>query len=117
MSKRDWSILFEDMLESITKMEDYAKGLTYEDFAGNPMVVDAVVRNLEIIGEAARNVPPAKREETPEIPWKKLSGIRNRVVHEYFGVDLNIIWFIVRNELSPLKQAIQNRLHKRDSET
>ena len=77
------------------------------------MVVDAVVRNLEIIGEAAKNVPAEVQNKLLHIPWKKLSGIRNRIVHEYFGVDLNIIWFIVENELSPLKQTVSKALKKK----
>jgi uncharacterized protein with HEPN domain len=64
------------------------------------MIIDAVVRNIEIIGEASKNVPTHIKEKLTEVPWTKLAGIRNRIVHEYFGVDINIIWFIVTNELS-----------------
>jgi uncharacterized protein with HEPN domain len=77
------------------------------------MVVDAVVRNLEIIGEAAKNVPAEVQNKLQNVPWKKLTGIRNRIVHEYFGVDLNIIWFIIENELSQLKQTLSKGLKKK----
>ena len=116
MSKRDWKILFEDILESIEKIEAYTKDLTFDEFSWTPMAVDAVVRNIEIIGEASRNVPSNIKDINPTIPWQKLNGIRNRVVHEYFGVDISIIWYIVRNELSQLKEEITNALKKHASE-
>ncbi|MCX5895579.1 MAG: DUF86 domain-containing protein [Proteobacteria bacterium] len=112
MSKRDWKILFEDILEAIEKIEQYTKGITRKKFVGNSMIIDAVVRNMEIIGEASKNVSPAIQKKYVHIPWHKLAGIRNRIVHEYFGVDLNIIWFIVKNELSQLKQLISDALSK-----
>lgn len=110
MSERDWKILFEEILECIQKIERYTNGFKFDDFASNSMVVDAVVRNIEIIGEAAKNVPFAIKEKTPEVPWKKLAGIRNRIVHEYFGIDLSIIWVIASQELSPLKTICSNIL-------
>ena len=110
MSKRDWKILFEDILESIMKIEQYTERINFDDFAMNSMVIDAVVRNIEIIGEASNNVPDPVKEKHPAVPWKKLTGIRNRIVHEYFGIDINIIWFIVENELSQLKQWITDSL-------
>ena len=113
MSKRDWRILLEDILEAAAKIEQYTKNLTQDDFIKNSMVVDAVVRNLEIIGEAAKNVPSGVQNKLQHIPWKKLTGIRNRIVHEYFGVDLNIIWFIIENELSSLKQSVAKGLKKK----
>lgn len=110
MSKRDWTILFEDILESIEKIEQYTAGISFDDYAMNSMIIDAVVRNIEIIGEASKNVPDDVKEKHPEIPWEKLAGIRNRIVHEYFGVDISIIWFIVTNELSQLNQWIRDGL-------
>ncbi|UCH93595.1 MAG: DUF86 domain-containing protein [Candidatus Aminicenantes bacterium] len=108
MSNRDWKILFEDILESIEKIERYTEGLEFDDFSTDSMIIDAVVRNIEIIGEASKNVPIQIKEKLTEVPWTKLAGIRNRIVHEYFGVDINIIWFIVTNELSQLKQWIKD---------
>jgi uncharacterized protein with HEPN domain len=113
MSKRDWKILLEDILEAAAKIEHYTKNLSRDDFVSNSMVVDAVVRNLEIIGEAAKNVPAEVQNKLQNVPWKKLAGIRNRIVHEYFGVDLNIIWFIIENELSQLKQTLSKGLKKK----
>ena len=108
MSKRDWRILFESILDSIDKIFIYTKDFEFDDFVSSSLVVDAVVRNIEIIGEASKNVPEAVKLSASEIPWNKMAGIRNRIVHEYFGVDKSIIWFIVINELPILKVQIQN---------
>jgi uncharacterized protein with HEPN domain len=111
MSKRDWKILFADILESIGKIEQYTQGITFDEFIRDSMTIDAVVRNIEIIGEASKMVPEDIKQKNPDIPWKKLNGIRNRIVHEYFGVDVNIIWFIVSNELLQLKEWITQGLN------
>jgi uncharacterized protein with HEPN domain len=112
MSKRDWKLLFEDILESIGRIEKYTEGIHRDEFIGNQMIVDAVVRNIEIIGEASKNVPDAIRERYTDIPWKKLNGIRNRIVHAYFGVDTSIIWVIIENELASLKESIARALQE-----
>ncbi|MBS4035854.1 MAG: DUF86 domain-containing protein [Ignavibacterium sp.] len=110
MSKRDWKILFEDIIESITKIQNYTKDLSFEDFAQSPLIRDAVVRNIEIIGEASKNVPVEIQNKFKDIPWQKIKGIRNRIVHEYFAVDISIIWFIVTNELQSLKNNLAEHL-------
>jgi uncharacterized protein with HEPN domain len=112
MSKRDWKILFEDIIESINKIEDYTKEISFEDFAQSPLIIDAVVRNIEIIGEASKNVPVEIQNKFKDIPWQKIKGIRNRIVHEYFAVDISIIWFIVTNELQSLKNNLAEHLNK-----
>ena len=110
MSKRDWKILFEDIIESIKKIEEYTADLSYDEFEGNNLITDAVVRNIEIIGEASKNIPTEIQQSFIDIPWQKLRGIRNRIVHDYFDVDRTIIWFIVTNELANLKNALQKHL-------
>jgi uncharacterized protein with HEPN domain len=110
MSKRDWKILFEDIVESISKIENYTKDVSYEDFAQSSLIIDAVVRNIEIIGEASKNVPVEIQNRFKDIPWQKIKGIRNRIVHEYFAVDISIIWFIVSNELQSLKNNLAEHL-------
>lgn len=112
MSKRDWKILFEDIIESINKIEEYTTDLSYADFEENNLITDAVVRNIEIIGEASKNIPSEVKNQFPDIPWQKLRGIRNRIVHDYFDIDRTIIWYIISNELSPLKKSLQDHLKK-----
>lgn len=114
MSKRDWKVLFEDIVESIKKIEEYTTGLSYDDFEGNTLITDAVVRNIEIIGEASKNIPTEIQQSFTNVPWQKLRGIRNRIVHDYFDVDRTIIWHILTNELSPLKKTLQDHLKNQD---
>lgn len=110
MSKRDWKILFEDIIECIEKIESYTKDLSFENFENNNLINDAVVRNIEIIGEASKNVPVEIQNQFADIPWQKLRGIRNRIVHDYFDVDRTIIWHIVSNELTDLKKLLRDHI-------
>jgi uncharacterized protein with HEPN domain len=90
MSERDSKLLVEDILSSIGKIERYTLNLSFEDFLHDELRIDAVVRNLEIIGEASERIHPDLKQSSP-IPWREISGLRNKIVHEYFGVDLEII--------------------------
>ncbi len=110
MSKRDARLLLQDMLESLEKIERYTAGLTFERFAQDDRTVDAVVRNLEVIGEAARQIPSEVRERYPEVPWRRVIGLRNVVVHEYFAVDVEIVWTVVRQSLPELKEALRRMI-------
>jgi uncharacterized protein with HEPN domain len=110
MSKRNWKLLFEDIMECIHKIEKYTGVLEFENFKTREIVIDAVVRNLEIIGEASRNIPEEVKKRFKDIPWKSIVGLRNRVIHGYFGVDLSIIWHIIGHELPDLKNKIQEAL-------
>ncbi len=93
MYKRSPELFIQDMLEAIEKIERYTELVEdLEDFMKKDIVVDAVLRNLEIIGEAARNIPEEIRSKYPEIPWNRVVGLRNVVIHGYFVVDLEIIW-------------------------
>ena len=106
---KDYSIYLADIIEAMAKIQRYTDGLTFESFAANEMVVDAVNRNLEIIGEAARSIPESIRNSNSQIPWQRMIGLRNIVIHEYFGIDLNIVWEIVRvniPETRPLMEAM-----------
>ena len=89
----------EDMLESMRRIQRYTEGISFEEFTLSTLKTDAVIRNLEIIGEASKNVPESLKSKYPEIPWRSMYGLRNYMVHEYFGVDLNNIWKIINDEL------------------
>jgi uncharacterized protein with HEPN domain len=104
--KRSYNLFVEDILESMDKIENYIMDLYYDDFIENHMVIDAVLRNLEIIGEAANNIPHDLRNKFLNIPWKKMIGLRNIVAHGYFGIDLTIVWEIVTKNLPETKQDI-----------
>lgn len=91
MSKRDTILLLDDMLQSAQKIIRYTKNLDFDSFLSDDKTMDAVVRNFEIIGEAANRIDPDFRIENPEIEWKRIHGFRNRIVHNYFGIDYEIV--------------------------
>lgn len=106
MSKRDFIVFLEDILNSIEKIERYTSGIIFEDFSKNEMMIDATIRNLEIIGEAIRNIPKGIKEKYPEVEWKEAIGFRNILIHNYFGVDLESIWDTINNDIPILKEKI-----------
>ncbi len=112
MSERDWKLFIMDLLECIEKIEHYVSGLSYEDFLLDKKTKDAVVRNLEIIGEAANRIPAKVREKYEEIPWSQVVGLRHRLIHGYFVVDYDIVWHIIANELPDLKTKIKGIIEK-----
>ena len=112
MMARSGKLYLRDILEAINKIETYTKGLSFKDFSGNKIVIDAVIRNLEIIGEAAKNLSIRIKSFHKEIPWKEMAGMKNKVIHEYFGVDLEIVWKTIKYSLpaltKPLKDILNN---------
>ena len=100
------------MLESIEKVDRYTEGMSLEDFRGDEKTVDAVVRNISVIGEAARHVPVEIRERYPDVPWLEMRGMRNVVVHEYASVSIPIVWQTAKRNLPPLVRMLQEILEK-----
>ena len=107
MPPRDWRIRIEDIVEAASAIVGYVQGLTYEEFAEDRKTVDAVVRNLEVIGEAARHVPDDVRARFPELPWADMADTRNVLIHEYFGVDLTILWKTASIDLPAILPALR----------
>lgn len=102
MSKRDNSALIQDMLESAMKIIKYTEGLSFDQFGADDKTVDAVIRNFEIIGEAANRIENDFKILNPQIEWTKMRGFRNRIVHDYFGIDLEIVWSIIQDDIEEL---------------
>lgn len=111
MPLRNWKMRITDILQCIAKIRRFTKGYSFDDFQGDDKTIDSVLRNLEIIGEAARHVPAEIRARYPELPWAEMLTMRNIVIHEYHGVNLSIIWQTVKEDLpalvSPLKRILQ----------
>lgn len=112
MSSREWLFRLKDILQAIEKIENYLEKMTWSEFKKSDMVIDAVVRNLEIIGEASKNIPLNIRRSYPEIPWEMMYGMRNILIHEYFGVDMHIVWHTAKNHLPALQNQLEHLFEK-----
>ncbi len=104
--KKDIKIFLEHILESINLVEEYVKDKDKSDFLKSIQLQDSVIRRIEIIGEAIKNVPNIFKEKYPQIPWKQITGMRDILIHQYFGVDLNLTWEVIIKELPKLKKEI-----------
>jgi uncharacterized protein with HEPN domain len=109
---RDYKVYLEDILDAIHKIRVYTGDISFSTFTADSKTFDAVVRNLEIIGEAARGVPKLIRSKHPEVDWKRITGLRNILIHEYFGVDAEIIWDIAQSKLDILESATREMLRE-----
>lgn len=105
-SSRDWILRIRDILDSIAKIEQYTQNMTLLEFRKNDLVIDAVVRNFEIIGEASKCIPVSVQHAYPHIPWKQMVEMRNFLIHEYSGVDLSIVWQTAQKHLPDLKHKL-----------
>ena len=110
MPRRDWRLYIDDILESVARVESYTRGLEMEDLAGDDLRLDAVLHNLAIIGEAAAQTPADVQQRLPEVPWAKMRGLRNFIVHGYHQVRITVIWETIRHDLPvivpPLRAAL-----------
>lgn len=110
MSKRSDIDYLTDIRESIERIETYIGTMSYEGFLKDEKSQDAIVRNIEILGEAAKNISMDFKNRYPQIPWKELAGARNRLIHQYFGVNYDIVWDIIKNNLPLVAQEIDKTL-------
>ena len=106
MSRRADADLVRDMLEAARRARDYCAELQYDDFAQDNKTQDAVVRNLEILGEAAKSLSEDLRRRHDGLPWASIAGMRDRLIHDYFGVNLDIVWDVVKNDLPSLSERL-----------
>ena len=112
MSPDEWRFRIEDILNSIHAIREYTKGMKFIEFVSDRKTVDAVIRNLIVIGEASARIPDAVGQSHPEIPWNDMSDMRNFVVHEYFCISDKIVWETVKNDLPLLVKSLQDLISK-----
>jgi uncharacterized protein with HEPN domain len=115
-SSRKWALRIEHILDAIAKIDQYTANLTETSFAGESMAVDAVLRNFQVIGEAARHVPNDVKSRYPKIPWSQMMGMRHVVVHGYNIVRLDIVWRTIQQDLPPLVEPLRDLLEQASRE-
>jgi len=110
--KKESLIFIEHILENIEDIETFSKGLSRENLETNILKQKAIIRSIEIIGEAVRNLSDSFKKKYPEIPWREIVGTRDKMIHNYFGVDLDIVWGIIKGDIFELKKQIKEILEK-----
>lgn len=112
---REYKAYLRDILEAIRKIERYSEDISFEEFVDDELIQDGIVRNLEIIGEAVKYIPEDAKKDYPEVEWRKIAGLRDILIHAYFGIDVEVIWDIVKNKIPNLKEKIEKILSKFDT--
>ncbi|WXG44624.1 MAG: DUF86 domain-containing protein [Promethearchaeati archaeon SRVP18_Atabeyarchaeia-1] len=105
--KKDDSVYLHHIMDAISRIEEYTRAVKRQDFIGGHMVQDAVMRQIEIIGEATKRLSKELRDKRPEIPWKDMAGLRDKLIHGYFGVDLDAVWDTVERDIPQLKRKLK----------
>ncbi len=108
--KHNQDFYLRHILDAISRIEEYLSGVSVDAFRGNSLVQDGVIRQLEIIGEAVKHVSAELREQYPGIPWQDIAGTRDKLIHDYFGVDIDKVWLMVQDDIPPLKAEISQIL-------
>lgn len=107
MREKVYRDYIQDILTSLEEVEEFIHGLSFEEFTKEKKTRNAVIRSLEVIGEAVKNLPESLRARYPDVPWKRMTGMRDKLIHEYFGVDLRIVWKTIKEDLPKLKPLIK----------
>jgi uncharacterized protein with HEPN domain len=112
--KRDYRLYLDEMIEAIGKILRYTESLTIEQFKEEEKTIDAVIRNFAIMGEAAKHIPPTIRKKYPDIPWKEMAGMRDKLIHEYFGIKYDVVWQTIKKRLPQVKLLLEAMIKQID---
>ena len=115
--RRSYLDFLRDILNAAQQAQEFVEGLDFDTFCADTKSLFAVVRTLEIIGEAARHIPQSMKDDHPQVPWRQMLVMRNLLIHQYFGVDLEVLWRTIQEDLPPLREAIQRILAELEDET
>lgn len=107
-SSRNWTLRIQDILKSIDVIDQYLEKVTLTEFRKSRLIIDAVVRNFEIIGEASNHIPKTIQNQYPDIPWKDIIGMRNVLIHEYFDMEADVVWHTAKKHLPTLRAQLEN---------
>jgi len=105
--KNDFLVYLDDILEAIKKIKNYTKGLDFSKFQRDSKTIDAVVRNFEVMGEVGKRIPGEAKRQSPEIPWRAMSGMRDKMIHEYSGIELEVVWKTIQEDLPVLEKQLK----------
>jgi uncharacterized protein with HEPN domain len=108
--RRDYKVFLQDVLDAIANVAEFVGAMTLDEFKSDKKTLHAVVRNLEVIGEAVKGVPSEVRQRHPRVPWQRIAGLRDILIHHYFEIDVDIVWDIVQTKLPELRQLLQTIL-------
>jgi uncharacterized protein with HEPN domain len=108
--KRDYKLFIKDLLECINKIEDFVGEMSFDEFMKDEKTKSAVVREIEVMGEAVKNIPSSIRERYKDIPWNQMAKTRDKIIHFYFGVDYEIVWRVIRERLPEIKPSLEKML-------
>jgi uncharacterized protein with HEPN domain len=119
MTDRQWGDYLEDILEAVESIEEFIQGMTADEFISDKKTKYAVVRSLEVIGEASKNIPESVKVKFPDVPWKDMAGMRDKVIHYYFGIDYNVVWKTIKEDvpfIKPILRGMLNSIDRQDTD-
>ncbi len=112
--RRNYEVALQDVLDAISNVAEFVGSKTRDEFSNDKKTLHAVLRNLEVIGEAIKSIPAEVRRRHADVPWKRIGGLRDVLIHQYFGIDVDIVWNIVENKLPELRQQVETILSQAD---
>jgi uncharacterized protein with HEPN domain len=110
MKRREYRDYLQDVLDSIDDVASFIGGMSFEEFKKDRKTINAVVRSIEVIGEASKRIPRGLKAKYKGVPWREMAGMRDKLIHEYFGVDVEILWKTAKDDIPPLKNVIQDMM-------